>query len=37
MITAMKRARERVRLARWMAMPTDRAGARAGKRDGEGN
>jgi hypothetical protein len=37
MITAMKRARERARVERWMAMPTNRARARVGKRDGNGN
>jgi hypothetical protein len=37
MITTTKRARERARVARWMATPTDRARARAGKRDGDGN
>jgi hypothetical protein len=37
MITAMKRSRERVRVERWMAMPTNWARARVGKRDGVGN
>ncbi len=37
MIMATKRARERVRVERWMVRPTNRARARAGKRDGNGN
>jgi hypothetical protein len=37
MITATKRARERARVARWMATPTNRARVRAGKRDGDGD
>jgi hypothetical protein len=37
MITATKRARERGRVERWMAMPMNRARARVGKRDGDGD
>jgi hypothetical protein len=37
MITAMKRARERARVERWMVTPTNRARARVGKRDGDGD
>jgi hypothetical protein len=37
MITATKRARERARVERWMATPTNRARARVGRRDGDGN
>jgi hypothetical protein len=37
MITAAKRARERARVERWMVMLTNRARARAGKRDGDGD
>jgi hypothetical protein len=37
MIAATKRVRERVRVERWMATLTNRARARAGKRDGNGN
>jgi hypothetical protein len=37
MITAMKRVRERAKGERWMATPTNRAWARVGKRDGDGN
>jgi hypothetical protein len=37
MITVTKRAREKARVERWMAMPMNRARARVGKRDGDGN
>jgi hypothetical protein len=37
MITGTKRARERARVERWMATLTNRARARAGKRDGDGD
>jgi hypothetical protein len=37
MITATKRVRERARVERWMATPTNRARARVGKRDGNSN
>jgi hypothetical protein len=37
MITGMKRARERARVERWMATPTNRAKARVGKRNGDSN
>jgi hypothetical protein len=37
MITATKKARERVRVERWMATLTNRARARVGKRDGDGD
>jgi hypothetical protein len=37
MITARKKARERARVERWMATPTNRARARVGKRDGDGD
>ncbi len=37
MITATKRARKWARVERWMAMPTNRARARVGKRDGNGD
>jgi hypothetical protein len=37
MIAATKRERERARKERWMATPTNRARARVGKRDGNGD
>jgi hypothetical protein len=37
MIMATKRAGERARVERWMATLTNRARARTGKRDGDGN
>jgi hypothetical protein len=37
MITATKRAKERARVERWMATPKNRARARVGKRDGNGD
>jgi hypothetical protein len=37
MLTVKKRARERVRVERWMATLTNRARAKPGKRDGDGD